>query len=100
MIENMKIIDLPLKKEWFDMIASGEKHEEYREIKHHWLKRLAIFDNNNKVLSLNPNHYTHVRFRYGYTKRTMIFKIIDISIGLGNPQWGAPINKKVFIIKF
>ena len=96
----MKILDLPLKKEWYNMIECGNKREEYRVIKQHWLKRLAIFDNNNKVLSLNPNHYTHVRFRYGYTKRTMLFKIIDISIGLGNPQWGAPINEKVFIIKF
>lgn len=100
MIENVKIIDLPLKKEWFDMIANGEKHEEYREMKPHWLKRLSIYDNNYNILSLNPNHYSHVRFRYGYTKRTMLFKIKCISIGRGNPEWGAPVDKNVFIIKF
>ena len=95
-----KIIDLPLKKEWYNMIESGEKHEEYRKIKPHWLKRLAIFDNNNNILSLNPHHYTHVRFRYGYTKRTMLFKITNICVGRGEPKWGAPANEDVFVIQF
>lgn len=36
----MKILDLPLMFVWYDMIYSGEKLEEYREIKHHWIKRI------------------------------------------------------------
>ena len=39
----MKILELPLKKEWYNMIESGEKREEYREIKQYWQKRLAFF---------------------------------------------------------
>ena len=27
------MLTLPIKKKWFDMILSGEKKEEYREIK-------------------------------------------------------------------
>ena len=27
------MLTLPIKKKWFDMIVSGEKKEEYREIK-------------------------------------------------------------------
>ncbi len=30
---------LPIQKKWFDMIRSGEKKEEYREIKEYWTKR-------------------------------------------------------------
>ena len=30
---------LPIKKKWFDMIRSGEKKEEYREIKSYWTSR-------------------------------------------------------------
>jgi len=30
---NMKILDLPLKAKWYEMIESGNKKEEYREIK-------------------------------------------------------------------
>ncbi len=34
------ILPLVLKKKWFDMIASGEKREEYREVKPYWTKRI------------------------------------------------------------
>ena len=32
---------LPIKKQWFDMIRSGEKKEEYREIKPYWASRIG-----------------------------------------------------------
>lgn len=109
----MKILDLTLKAQWYDMIESGEKKEEYREIKTYWSKRLCCYgvsvgfcdlcrqkDCNIADRSdgnIEPR-YTHVRFRYGYTKRTMLFKLNSISIGKGNPAWGAP-NHEVFILK-
>lgn len=33
----MKTLCLPLKKEWYKMIESGVKTEEYREIKPYWI---------------------------------------------------------------
>ena len=36
---------LPIKKKWFDMILSGEKKEEYREIKSYWEKRFKKYFN-------------------------------------------------------
>lgn len=123
--ETMKILELPLKKEWYDMIECGEKREEYREIKPYWEKRLLdykrlmqYFIDNRKELLVKrflfphrpvienvceafPRGYTHVRFRYGYTKRTMMFTIDSITMGFdGKHEWGAPTDKKVFIIKF
>lgn len=89
----MKVLDLPLKKKRYEMIESGEKNEEYRECKDYWYKRLIDQD------ELRPKPYTHVRFRYGYTNRTMLFKIDRITIDVGNPDWGAP-TYPVFIIKF
>lgn len=108
-----KILDLPLKKEWYDMIESGIKTEEYREIKPYWCKRLGecaldlcwLRDSDGSCSSvkamrnINKPGYTHVRFRYGYTKRTMVREIESITIGHGNPDWGAP-EEKVFIIRF
>lgn len=38
----MKTLTLSLKKKWYDMIASGEKKEEYREITEYWNKRLCV----------------------------------------------------------
>ena len=88
-----KILDLPLKAKWYDMIDSGDKLEEYREYKDYWRKRLI----DEETLRLKP--YTHVRFRYGYTKRTMLFEIAGITVGMGLPKWGAPTYREVFIIK-
>ena len=108
-----KTLCLPLKKEWYEMIESGIKTEEYREIKPYWSKRflknfpitwrMAL---NIGMLSKNYAHlygkelypeYTHIKFSYGYTKRTMIFELEKIAIGKGKPEWGAP-NEDVFII--
>lgn len=44
-------------------------------------------------------HYDAVRLHRGYTNVTMLFKCEGIIIGMGNPQWGAPADKEVFIIK-
>lgn len=99
-----KILDLPLKAKWYEMQESGEKPEEYREITPYWCKRLLciyipLFSHRNGYSQCNVKGYTHVRFRYGYTKRTFTHKIDSITIGYGKPEWGAPTDKKVFIIK-
>ena len=40
----MKTLHLVLKRKWWDMIASGEKKEEYREPKYYWYRRLLNVD--------------------------------------------------------
>ena len=115
-----KILDLPLKAQWYLMQESGEKTEEYREITPYWVKRLVWDEDNDEQVSdedielicsrskdvenifdagWKPKPCTHVRFRYGYTKRTFTHKIDSITIGYGKPEWGAPKDKEVFIIK-
>lgn len=100
--ENKKILYLPLKKEWYNMIESGEKKEEYRELSNYWYKRLMykpfIDDSDNTFDNDDVKPYDYVRFSYGYTKRTMTLEVENISIGYGNKEWGAPDNI-VFIIK-
>lgn len=41
-----KILYLPLKKEWYEMIENGVKTEEYRELKEFWWKRISTLDRN------------------------------------------------------
>lgn len=115
----MKILHLPLKAQWYEMIESGVKTEEYREIKPHWIKRFFVYADGQRInnsdaeyLARNISalfsasydgtiryvHYTHVKFSYGYTKRTMMFEIESIRIGKGKPEWGAP-AENVFINK-
>ena len=108
-----KTLCLPLKKEWYEMIESGVKTEEYREIKPYWNKRFFKFfpvfwrvlfgacmaSNDYSPFYEREIHpiYDMVKFSYGYTKRTMCFELEKITVGKGNPEWGAP-NKDVFII--
>lgn len=51
----MKTLHLTLKKKWFDLILSGEKTIEYREMKPFWEKRLV------------GKQYNVVKFRNGYS---------------------------------
>jgi len=115
----MRVLDLVLTHKWYDMTESGEKPEEYRNLCPYWCKRLMIDGIGCKHVYSLPyigskaqcgitgtfckrgqhNNYTHVRFHRGYTSTIMTFEIRDITIGKGNPDWGAPTDKDVFIIK-
>lgn len=98
----LNLLDLVLKGKWYDMIAHGNKRQEYREIKPYWTKRLTVENTTDKDGFIGNDFdfkdYTHVRFRRGYTKQSIVFKITDISVGRGNPDWGAPLDKDVYII--
>jgi len=88
----MKTLILTLKTQWYNLIASGEKKEEYREIKDYWRKRLFQGD--------EPIKYDRVVFYLGYSKGrpSMAFKIEDIHIGHGKPEWGAKPGEEYFVI--
>jgi hypothetical protein len=87
----MNILHLTLKKRWFDMIKSGIKREEYREMKPYWHKRLL-----NK-----KKKYDAILFRNGYSKDApqMLIEFNGLESGLGIIEWGAPEKEAVYILK-
>lgn len=89
----MEILHLTLKKKWFDMILSGEKKEEYREIKPYWLKRLS----KNGFLK----EFSFVKFKNGYSKNApeITMEVLSISINWGVYEWGAENDNKYFVIR-
>ena len=123
----MKALDLVLKRKWYDMIASGEKTEEYREIKPHWIVRMmeeidmdfhtyekvchdtALFYENNEHLlkdalyhgSMKFRDFDKVTFHLGYSKDrpSMTFAIKEIVIDEGKEEWGALPGETYFVIK-
>lgn len=95
----MKILDLVLTYHWYDMIESGEKKEEYREIKPYWKRRLIEQPMDEDSGHVFFRDYDYVCFHRGYTSTTMIFTVREISMGVGKPEWGAPTDRPVFIIK-
>jgi len=86
---SMNILYLTLKKQWFDLILSGEKVEEYREVKPYWSHRL-----HKKVWDV-------INFHNGYSKNSPWFNIecIGFCCGTGNQKWGAPPDQDVYILK-
>lgn len=106
-----KVLTLSVKKEWFDKIVSGEKKEEYREIKPYWIKRLTtncevVYDvvaetYCGKVL-YRP--YTHVLFINGYGDDKPRIEKEIVSIDIDRPLRGwCPddfLGKEFFVIRF
>lgn len=53
----MKTLHLVLKHEWFDMIESGQKREEYRNLTPHWITRLVanpVFNKDGEIIDTKP----------------------------------------------
>lgn len=83
------MLTLPIKKKWFDMILSGEKKEEYRDLSPHYK---SIF---HKYLGQSVK----IRFRNGYRKDSPSFECAVIPrVGYGHPEWGAEPNKGYFVL--
>ena len=103
----MNVLHLTLKKKWFDMIASGEKKEEYREIKEYWKNRLMIADyvSRNSTTSYKQHtefiHFDAVEFKNGYASNSpaVLIECKGIEVRYGVPDWGAEPWKDYFVIK-
>lgn len=108
----MKTLTLSLKKQWFDMIKSGEKKEEYRECSEYWITRFSnlcgcfeykFVDHHRKMISCDHLNCNKLVFTLGYpkvddTERRLVFKNPRIRIGTGRPEWGAVPEKNYFVI--
>ncbi len=107
---------LPIKKKWYDMILSGEKKEEYREIKPYYIvrfmKMLGYKKNNNDTAftfiedaedfrgDFNRFSPISVTFRNGYSNSSPSFTAkCKIAINEGKPEWGAEKGTSYFVLR-
>ena len=102
---------LPIKKKWFDMIASGEKKEEYREIKPYYDSR--FMNAFGFILVVGQMIYgdaapeeirkpwpVPIVFRNGYSKESPeIICKCTLHFGKGKPEWGAEPGKLYYVLK-
>ena len=117
----MPNLHFSLKTEWFNMTKSGVKTEDYREITRYWLSRLMTWDGKVQpaihwtVMAIEMskgNTYEKAEFKpYDYnvmtlgypksddTERRITLEHKGMSIGTGNPDWGAEPGKRYIIIK-
>ena len=121
------VLKLTVKKEWFDLIKSGEKTEEYREIKEYWefrlikeikFKNFSYWDSLKELKgttfvpdfsnlteeciknSVRFKEYAHIEFKNGYSQDapTIIAKCKGISVGKPTQNGKHLFDKNVFII--
>lgn len=115
------MLTLPIQKRWFDMILSGEKKEEYRDIKEYYETRFqnlfgaitiypsSIFSDRSKYELLQgeavpeeirKDSIQEIIFRNGYSKDSKAIKArCKLRIGKGRPEWGALPDKKYYILE-
>lgn len=123
----MSKLKLVLKGQWYGMIATNQKREEYREVTPFWLSRLLTWNDGETLPDYfaTDEIYTEilrkkldekaagsknreiryknddVEFYLGYAtnRPSMTWKIESIRIAEGNPVWGAEPGKRYFVIK-
>lgn len=89
------------------MILSGEKKEEYRELKPYWNKRITTWEchTDRGILTRGINstktvEFDTIAFRLGYSKNapTMVVECKGIMIGTPRPEWSGNMQGDHFII--
>lgn len=115
------MLTLPIQKKWYDMILSGEKKEEYREIKEYYETRFqnlfgaitiypsSFFSDRSKYELLQgeavpeeirKDSIQEIFFRNGYSKDSKAIKAsCRLRIGKGRPEWGAEPDKQYYILE-
>ncbi|WP_071146137.1 hypothetical protein [Bacteroides ihuae] len=118
-------LKLTLSCKWYDMIESGIKKEEYRDITPYWISRICRKNDKHltkeekttlfnilhetgalgfvaAIISCGITFYNHktVTFYRGVPyfsdkAKHMTWSIESMGIGIGNIDWGAPQNKHV-----
>ena len=85
------MLTLPIKRNWFDMIASGEKKEEYRNCTKYYKSR---FEKYAAASSFK------IRFRAGYKADSPLMECeVSLYYGRGREEWGALPSWIGFILK-
>jgi hypothetical protein len=121
----MKTLHLTLKQPWFGMTDSGDKQEEYRELKSYWAARLLyripiphggfwspwidFIDGDlefNRWKTFTGGAPVFAEFDtvtatngYGKHRPSWTRKCLGIEIREGSTEWGAEHGKKYFVIK-
>lgn len=115
----MQMLTLQIKKKWFDMILSGEKKEEYREIKPYYEVRMQntfgliiveipdgeggmkqhFLQGNDVPEEIREEPVQEIIFKNGYAKDSpSLIAKCTLRIGQGRKEWGAEPGKEYFIL--
>lgn len=93
------MLTLPIKKQWFDMIRSGIKKEEYRNMTDYYKTRfqnIGLLD----AFGISTGKVAQIVLRAGYRKDSPKLTITArLSVGKGWPAWGADPNCWYYVLR-
>ncbi len=104
------MLTLTIKKQWFGLILSGEKKEEYREIKEYYDNRLlnlfgaiwvdgVLLQGDTVPEEIRKEPVQKIIFRNGYGKNSAKFVAkCRLRAGFGREEWGAERGKAYYIL--
>ena len=106
------MLTLPIKRKWLEMIRTGKKKEEYREIKHYYTVRFRRFmtyapwSDEHTVAAIRaageqgvPISYRLIlRGGYGLLSPAILVEG-TIVIGEGKTEWGAEKGKEYYVLR-
>lgn len=85
------MLTLPIKSEWFNMILSGVKKEEYRNITQFYKTR---FEN-----AKDENNQFWCVLRNGYSSNSPSITVhVELSVGCGHTEWGAEPDTTYYVL--
>lgn len=99
---SVRLITFHLKKKWFDLIKSGEKCHEYREVKPYWNTRIRNWTGlytQNLAYKVGFTNNCYIIFQCGYFGEKLLAQAEDIEIVDGK-YTDLRISKPVYSIRF
>ena len=103
-----RTLHLVMTKDWYNLVESGQKTEEYRKfIPFYWkrlFKKSRLWDEKSIRVYYEthgelPKEFDTVTFHYGYSKKFMVYELKKIRLGHDGPaEWGCPQDEDVFMI--
>ena len=93
------LLNLTIERRWFDMILSGEKHEEYRAVDNSQVKNAW-----ESIYNYEYGEYYVMVLRNGYrmSSRALAIQVYGIILRSGKdsiyPEWGEPTDRDHLVI--
>ena len=85
------MLTLPIKKQWYDMILSSIKKEEYRNITPYYTSRFTH--------AKEKEYPFRICFRNGYSSSSPSFiATCSLRIGRGKQEWGAAPSTEYYVL--
>lgn len=103
------MLTLPIKKKWYDMILSGQKKEEYREVTPYYTARFQTLAGLSRIYKRETVEEFFRRWPGGGAECRLILKngysydspaalaTGRLRIGSGRPEWGAEAGKEYYV---